>query len=114
MKLHHLNLIVDDVAACQAFYTAHFGFSAPRGPGFLVDRDGFTLVLQPGSPAPGRHPEQHHGFHCASRAELERVLAGLTAAGVPIADALKEQNGTAVFFCHDPAGHLVEVRSPAA
>jgi catechol 2,3-dioxygenase-like lactoylglutathione lyase family enzyme len=119
MKLNHLNLCTDDVAALADFFTRFFGFElvAMRGKqafAVLNGADGFALnLMQPAKGGPAEYPS---GFHAGFLVETpEQVLAKhseLTAAGLAPGEMQQLTRGgtaTTIFYCNAPGGILVEV-----
>jgi catechol 2,3-dioxygenase-like lactoylglutathione lyase family enzyme len=108
--MNHLALTAPDVASESAFYCEYFGFRPLRGDGFLIDDAGFVLTIDaPAEPAPAP-ASIHFGFHLSSQDQVHDLHARMNADGVAIAQPVTPQGPTVCFFCHDPAGYLVEIR----
>ena len=120
MRLDHMILAANDVAASVAFYTRVLGFTdeGVRGP-FTTLRAGPDLVIQLAEwPTTG-------GMHLAfatEPAELERVMTRVRESGVPYGDAFDAVGNmrgpgvadgahgvTQSLYLTDPSGHLIEV-----
>jgi catechol 2,3-dioxygenase-like lactoylglutathione lyase family enzyme len=111
MKINHLGLPSRNIREHQEFYCRYFGFKVVRGDGFLMNDDDFILILDP-VPEPVRHAEgMHYGFYSPSHAETRALHDRLRADGVEITGPLSEGNGMLTFFCVDPEGYTIEVRS---
>jgi len=122
MKIDHIILNVNDLAASVAFYTEVMGFvnDGTDGP-FTVLRvnNDFTIQLAPwGTPG-----NEHYAF-ALPRADFEAVFARLVARGIDYGDSFHTvgtNNGpglesgargpapTLYFF--DPNHHLIEIRT---
>ncbi len=118
-----LRLIVGDVDAAAAFYTAHLGFTVERrwGPPFAsVTRGDLTLWLSgPGSsaarpladgsrPAPG-------GWNrpVVEVTDIATTLAAMRLKGVVVRNDVVTGPGGKQALLQDPSGNLVEVFEPA-
>lgn len=122
MRLDHLILAANDVAASVAFYTSVLGFTdeGVRGP-FTTLRAGPDFVLQLAEwPTQGG---EHLAF-ATEPAEVDRVLARAREAGVAYGDSFDSvgcQRGPGLadgahgasrsLYLKDPNGHLIEVLS---
>jgi catechol 2,3-dioxygenase-like lactoylglutathione lyase family enzyme len=111
MRLNHLNLIVDDLAAARSFFTELFDFELVRSGGdqlaILTDGRGFTLVLMTGAMA---YPDSFHiGFivdsHEAVEAQYERALTY----GIPVEQPPARRHGSYAFYFRALNGILFEV-----
>jgi catechol 2,3-dioxygenase-like lactoylglutathione lyase family enzyme len=123
MKLNHLNLCTDNVAALADFFTRFFGFElvAMRGKqAFAILRgdDGFALNLM--LLAKGGAAEYPNGFHTGFLVDdTEQVVAKhreLTAAGLEPGEVQQLTRGgtaTTIFYCVAPGGVLIEVSAQA-
>jgi catechol 2,3-dioxygenase-like lactoylglutathione lyase family enzyme len=119
MKLNHLNLCTDDVAALSTFFTRFFGFElvATRGSrafAILRGSDGFALNLM--RPMKGGFADYPNGFHAGFLVETPgEVLAKhreLTEAGLAPGEMQQLTRGgaaTTIFYCNAPGGILIEV-----
>ncbi|MDB5397921.1 MAG: Glyoxalase/bleomycin resistance protein/dioxygenase [Rhodospirillales bacterium] len=111
MKLNHLGLPSRNVQEHQTFYCRYFGFRVARGDGFLINDDDFIVILDPAT-EPAAHSEGlHYGFYSPSHAETRALHERLREDGVEITVPLSEGNGMLTFFCRDPEGYTIEVRS---
>lgn len=115
---HHVTLNVTDLPRARAFYEGVLGFEVDQDfPGYKlrvrVGTSGDRLVLcpPPGSVDADRFSEfriglDHLSFG-ASRADIDRLRAGLAAAGVR-ADLSKDALGPAVLCFRDPDNIALE------
>jgi glyoxylase I family protein len=110
VQLHHVAVVVDDLAAARAFYRDALGLNEIERPAVPVD--GFWLgvgdaqvhVVLGDAAAPGRH---HFALEVT---DLDAAIAALEAAGYasrrfPLVAGAGRQAGV-----RDPAGNLVELR----
>ncbi|HET7092672.1 MAG TPA: VOC family protein [Thermomicrobiales bacterium] len=118
MRLNHLNLPVDDLAAARSFFEHAFDFRCVRQAGDVVavmaDDHGFTLTLANarrfGGATP-RYPEAFHvGFILDSPADVDAAYARLAAADVPLDRAPGRQHGDYGFYFTALNGILFEVQ----
>ncbi len=114
-RLHHLAVVVRDLARAERFYGELLGMpvlrrwsdeaGAPRSVWLALAGDAFLAVERAGSHEPGRRDEQP-GFHCVAlaiaRDERAAVRARLEAAGHPI-----ERASSFTLYVRDPDGNLV-------
>lgn len=116
MKLNHLDLQVQDVAATKAFFERYFGLqtqSNPSSPALVImtDEEGFVLVLQRAR-APHRYPEGFHlGFSVADVDSVHALHARALADGARVSDVLVNGRGTVIYLTA-PEGYYVEVTCP--
>lgn len=111
MNVNHLALPTREVLAQQRFYCRYFGFQPTRGDGFLVNREGFILVLDPVEVKQPPPTGLHHGFHSTSHAEVRELYDQMVREGVSVTRPLEQQGPMLTFFCEDPEGYEVEVRA---
>lgn len=120
MRLDHLILAANDLAASVTFYTDVLGFAneGARGP-FTTLRAGPDFVIQLAEwPTKGG---EHLAF-VTERAELDRLLARVREAGLPYGDTFDgvgNMRGPGVadgahgvsesLYLNDPSGHLIEI-----
>ncbi len=113
MKLNHLDLQVQDVAATSAFFERYFGLQTRSNPGspalvILTDSAGFVLVLQR-SRQPQRYPEGFHlGFLLDDTESVRALHARAVADGTPVSDVIVNGRGTIIYLTA-PEGYYVEV-----
>ena len=114
MKVHHLAVVVTDLARAEAFYAGVLGLAvlrrwvddagAPRALWLALGAETFlALELAP----PGRKPvDGESGWHCVALAipatERARWIATLAAAGHPV-----EKSTAYTIYTRDPDGALV-------
>jgi catechol 2,3-dioxygenase-like lactoylglutathione lyase family enzyme len=106
VKIHHLAVLVEDLARAEAFYVGVLGLpilrrwtddvGAPRS--FWLDLEGAFLAVERGEP--------RGGLHCVALAitnqERETWRARLTSAGVAI-----ERESPFTLYFRDPEGNLL-------
>ena len=117
MDLTHLHLHVVDRDRSEAFYRRWFGLRvASRGDEITFmkgDRDFLFALLE--DPSRGAMPAWFHfGIALASPADVRRTLEEMTAAGVPIAKPLYEDEKLTSFRCADPDHYKIEIYSSQA
>lgn len=116
-----IRYIVQDVQAAIDFYTTHLGFtvrSHPAPPFADVTRGSLRVLLSgPGSsgaratPADADHPGRNR-IHLLVD-DLDREVARLRAAGVPLHGDVVSGPGGRQILVADPDGNLVELFEPA-
>jgi catechol 2,3-dioxygenase-like lactoylglutathione lyase family enzyme len=111
VRLRHLALPSRDVLTHQAFYVQFFGFRQVRGDGFLTNDEGFVLVLDPAAAVTTSLPETFHFGFQAPAAQVRALYQRMVADQVTIDQHLETTGGVATFYCRDPHGWQVEVRS---
>ena len=111
--IHHVNLVVDDVAAARAFYGDLLGLTPLDRPDFGMDgawlAAGPTQVhISTGTPPP---PDamQHFAFAVG---DLSAVVRRLRDAGVDVFEVPHTAGAGHQAFVRDPAGNLVEFNQP--
>jgi catechol 2,3-dioxygenase-like lactoylglutathione lyase family enzyme len=115
MNLNHIDLPTTDVAACRAFFEAHFGlrciFSREDGLTVLLDEDNFALTLSPLLEGERlQFPTGFHvGFNVDSEHEFYETHGRMAAAQVPMVLQPTMLGGALTFHCHAPGPILVEV-----
>jgi catechol 2,3-dioxygenase-like lactoylglutathione lyase family enzyme len=117
LSLNHLNLVVRDLAAAQAFFERHFGFALRdrRGDAIVVldDGHGFTLVLSSPPQSRGESPVYPDGFHVGflvrSAADVDAAHRRLTDGGLDVPKAPRKMRGTYGFYFRELDGILFEV-----
>jgi catechol 2,3-dioxygenase-like lactoylglutathione lyase family enzyme len=94
----HVHMTVSDLAKSRAFYEAFAGAPPVKvKPGyvkFLPAWGPLNLALSDGHPAGAGGPVNHLGLQLDSRADVERELARVKAAGLPVREEM------AVDCCH--------------
>jgi catechol 2,3-dioxygenase-like lactoylglutathione lyase family enzyme len=116
--------LVDDVAACLAFYVEHFDFTVrlDGAPAFAdAVRGNLRLLLSGPTSSAGRAmsdgevpgPGGWNRIHLIVD-DLEAEVARLEAAGVPFRNEVVRGPGGAQVLAVDPSGNLVELFQPTA
>jgi catechol 2,3-dioxygenase-like lactoylglutathione lyase family enzyme len=112
MDVTHLHLHVRDRARSLAFYRRWFGLAvANQGDAitFLHGDRRFLFALMD-DPAPAPMPAWFHfGVRMPSVADVERALAAMREAGVPIVKPLYRDPELVSFRCADPDAYAIEV-----
>jgi catechol 2,3-dioxygenase-like lactoylglutathione lyase family enzyme len=119
-----VRILVRDVPASVAFYTANLGFTVEgvQSPAFASVRRGNLVLLLSGAkssaarPMPdGRQPEPGGWNRIQLRVDdVEAEAAKLRAAGVPFRNEVIRGPGGAQTVLDDPSGNPVELFQPAA
>lgn len=112
MKLNHLNLTVNDVAASRDFLETYFGMMCvnSRGNGFaaMFDDDQFVLTLMKGKEV--QYPKTFHiGFPQESREKVDRINERMRKDGYAVDPHIESHGYT--FYVQSPGGFTVEVLS---
>jgi lactoylglutathione lyase len=118
MKLYHIAIASDDVLKTQQFYINYFGFRKgfEDGPdGFIVNDDGFVIVIDKIIQEVSFPQWFHYGFMLESPQEVTRLYDRMKNDGVAFSEELSQQENlagkiTTLFFCLDPNGYKIEVR----
>jgi catechol 2,3-dioxygenase-like lactoylglutathione lyase family enzyme len=113
--LHHLALQVEDLAACERFYTELLGMRVewrPDADDVYLSSGTDNLALHRAS-APFTAPETQHldhlGFILARPEDVDAWHAFLHQHGVPIkAPPRTHRDGARSFYCRDPDGNVVQ------
>jgi glyoxylase I family protein len=114
--LHHVSVIVADTARALAFYEGVLGLERDQWrpdlgyPGAWLQLDAgqiHLLELPNPDPLAGRPAHGGRDRHFALSVEsLDRVMAALTAAGIPYR---LSKSGRRALFCRDPDANAVEI-----
>ena len=116
-RIHHVTLIVDDLAAARDFYLREFGFTERGGddldyPGaFLIinERQQLHLAELPDTPASFR------GHFCLRVPDFSKVFHRMKELGIidvrPWGRIRELPDGCLQLYVRDPAGNLVEITS---
>lgn len=116
VRLHHVNLLVDDLAAATAFYRDVIGLELDATPDqgfpsqFFRFADGAQLHM---NEAPERRP--HRAHFCVVVPDFMAVFRRARAAGaldVEVWGRIRRlPNGKLQMFVRDPSGNLIEIAS---
>ena len=119
----NVRYLVDDVAACESFYTRHFGFTVGiSSPAFAdVTRGNLRLLLSGPNSSAGRAmsdgerpvPGGWNRIHLIVD-DIGGEVARLTAEGVQLRNEVVTGPGGAQVLAVDPSGNLIELFQPAA
>lgn len=119
MKLYHLAISSNDVIKTQSFYIDYFGFRKgfENGPdGFIVNNDGFVIVIEKAEGKTSLPEWFHFGFNLDSSEQVKELYQRMKNDNIIFSQELEEQNNLAgqkvtIFFCKDPNGFNIEVRA---
>jgi glyoxylase I family protein len=115
LALHHLAVVVSDLARAERFYVGVLGLPVvrrwsddrgmPRSLWVELEGDAFLAIERAGADAPKRSDEAP-GLHCVAfriaREERQRQKAMLEQAGFPV-----ERESPYTLYVRDPDGNLV-------
>ncbi len=115
MKLNHINLPVEDIAASRDFLAKYFGMETVMERGknvmaILRDEGGMVLILSHFAKE-GEilyHKDFHVGFFLDSREEVDAIHARMAADGIEAAPP-KKMPGRWAFYVDAPGGFIAEV-----
>jgi glyoxylase I family protein len=111
--VHHVGLIVADVAAARQFYVDRLGLEERTDrPDFGVDGAWLQVGEQQVHLVEGAEPMPGGGHFALLVEDLDGVVAELRAAGVKVSDPVLVGSGRQSFL-KDPGGNLVELNQPA-
>ena len=111
--IHHVGLIVADVAAARHFYVDQLGFEERTDrPDFGFDGAWLQVGEQQVHLIEGAEPLPAGGHFALAVEDLDGVVAELRAAGVKVSDPVPAGSGRQSFL-KDPGGNLVELNQPA-
>ena len=114
--VHHLAVVVRDLARAEAFYAGVLGLEvtrrwtdetgAPRSVWLRLGGGAFLAVERAGPALPARPAPDLPGWHCAAlaiaREEREPLRARLAEAGFPV-----ERESPFTLYVRDPEGNLL-------
>lgn len=112
-RLHHVNLLVDDLDAAAQFYGEVLGWPTATRPDFGFPGAWYDLgygqlhlVVVDEMPSPS-------GAHFAVEvADVATVVRELTDAGIEVTAGGGTPGAGRQAFCQDPAGNLIEFNQP--
>ena len=115
----HVNLVVDDLEAAQAFYGDKLGLEALARPdfggfpGLWYQLGNAQLHLSVVDAMPDWNGAKPHMALYVPREEFEATVAAIKAAGVELTSDIREREDFGVpvqtAFLEDPAGNLIEL-----
>ena len=109
--IHHVGLIVTDVAAARQFYVDHLGFEERTDrPDFGFDGAWLQVGNQQVHLVAGAEPPGGGHFALAVD-DLDGVVSELRTAGLRVSDPVAVGRGRQAFL-KDPGGNLVELNQP--
>lgn len=121
MRLNHIDIHVEDVAATVDFLMRHFALKlrdmrGKAGLAILEDDAGLELVVSRPIEALGGAEQgaigrvtYHVGFIQSERSDVDRIHDEMVEAGVEQVGQPKDMRGGYVFYCTAPGHVLVEV-----
>ncbi|MDR9808261.1 VOC family protein [Rhizobium hidalgonense] len=121
MRLNHLDFHVPDIATTAEFFTRHFGLTlkdmrGQNGLAILSDDAGLEIVLShaiakfaTADQVELQRQTYHIGFILPEREDVDRVYAGLAAAGAALSGPPAAMRGGWLFYCTAPGNILVEI-----
>lgn len=114
--LHHVALYVNDLEACERFYTELLGMKLVWKPDpdniyLSSGSDNFALHRAPKDFALAPHQRLDHiGFFLQAREDVDSWYEFLCHHNVPMHAAPKDhRDGTRSFYCKDPEGTVVQL-----
>ena len=117
LRIHHVTLLVDDLAACRSFYQSYFGMAERNVPGLdypgafltLNDRQELHLAQLPDTPPSFR------GHFCLRVRNFDEIFQRMRALDIidvgPWGRMRELPDGSRQFYVRDPSGNLVEITS---
>jgi len=115
VKLHHVSLASQDVAASRAFFGGVLGLPEIPRPGFNFSGAWFALgdrqlhIIENQGPESGSSGRLSRADHLALEvADVEAVRKTLASHGVAYQEGGNRQLGMEQIFCRDPDGHVIE------
>lgn len=113
MRFNHISFPSRDADATAVFFERHLGCSvSPMGSSRIVKRHDFDIVIEDASGSAVDWPENFHiGFELPAAADVARLFAEFTEAGVQMQTGLIKAVRGSRFFCAIPGGVLVEINT---
>ncbi|GLP98883.1 ring-cleaving dioxygenase [Methylophaga thalassica] len=114
--MRHVALFVDDLAACEHFYTELLGMEVEWRPDeqnvYLTSGNDNLALHQAAEPAAPAHQQKldHIGFIIPAIEEVDDWFEFLTAHDVSIRNPPRtHRDGARSFYCYDPSGTVVQI-----
>ena len=116
-ELHHVSIVVSDIAAAKAFYGGLLGLRELRRPAFdfegawyaLGDRQLHLIVHTPGRTRRGTTEIDSRDGHFAVRVEsYDATLAFLRSRGITVRESPRNVTPWAQLYITDPDGNVIE------
>jgi catechol 2,3-dioxygenase-like lactoylglutathione lyase family enzyme len=114
--MRHVALFVDDLAACEHFYTELLGMEIewrPDDQNVYLTSGNDNLALHQAAEAPAPIHQQkldHIGFIIPAIEEVDDWFEFLTAHDVSIRNPPRtHRDGARSFYCYDPSGTVVQI-----
>jgi glyoxylase I family protein len=112
-RLHHVNLLVDDLEAATTFYGEVLGWPTADRPDFGFPGAWFDLVHgQLHLVVVDRMPPPSGAHFAVEVDDLDEVVRNLAAAGVDVSPGGGTPGAGRQAFCQDPSGNLIEFNQP--
>ncbi len=112
MDITHLHLNTRDRAQSEAFYRTWFGLAIKKQGETITfmkgERDFLLALMDDREPDPPP-PWFHFGMRMDSPDAVRAKHAELSAGGVPITRAMKNEPAITSFRCADPDGYSIEI-----
>ena len=114
ISMRHLALCVQDLPACEAFYTELLGMSVEWRPDvdnvyLTTGSDNLALHKAVGELTTEQQRLDHLGFMLATIEAVDAWYEFLVANDVPIVKGIKtHRDGARSFYCRDPEGNVVQ------
>lgn len=111
-RLHHVTLVVKDLAGARNFYEKFLGLTPISRPDYDFEGQWYQcgeievhLLVAEEYPRPSR---RHLAFEVS---DFDRVLTTLDRERIHVASGpgIRSHDGTRYVFVHDPAGNLIEI-----
>lgn len=112
--LHHIALYVEDLSACEVFYTELLGMAVEWRPDpdnvYLSSGKDNLALHRTDTALNGRQRLDHIGFILREAEDVDAWYAFLNEHKVPMRSEPKtHRDGARSFYCEDPAGVVVQM-----
>ena len=112
--MHHIALYVEDLPACEKFYTDLLGMTVEWRPDdanvYLTSGNDNLALHQAKSPLDGKQRLDHIGFILKKADDVDAWYGFLNEHQVPMRSQPKtHRDGARSFYCEDPAGVVVQM-----
>jgi catechol 2,3-dioxygenase-like lactoylglutathione lyase family enzyme len=112
--MHHIALFVEDLPACEKFYTELLGMTIEWRPDdenvYLTSGNDNLALHQAKSALKGQQRLDHIGFILKTAQDVDAWYGFLNEHGVPMRSQPRtHRDGARSFYCEDPAGVVVQM-----
>lgn len=112
--MHHIALYVEDLPACEKFYTDLLGMTVEWRPDeanvYLTSGKDNLALHQAKSPLDGKQRLDHIGFILKKADDVDAWYGFLNEHHVPMRSQPRtHRDGARSFYCEDPAGVVVQM-----